>query len=124
MPPRQEAKPSPVVLQAVFARDRVVLEKSAYRAVAGEDAAVAVFAYNFSGSPVAGKLTVAAPDGWEVSAADRVELAAGERKQLAMRIHRPVAEGKSPERIQLSGDFGAAGSAVVSIRLQFEPKKR
>jgi hypothetical protein len=123
MPPRQEAKPSPVVLQAVWPRDRVALEKSAYRVVAGEDVTVSVFAYNFSDSPVTGKLTVAAPSGWEVSIPDRVELAAGQRKQLALSIHRPAAKGEGPEKIQLTGDFGPAGSTFLSIRLQLEPKK-
>jgi uncharacterized membrane protein len=123
MPPRQEAKLSPVVLQAAWPRDRVALEKSAYRVVAGEDATVSVFAYNFSDSPVAGKLTVTAPSGWEVSIPDRVELAAGQRKQLALSIHRPAAKGEGPERIQLTGDFGPAGSTCLSIRIQLEPKK-
>jgi hypothetical protein len=124
MPQRQEAKPSPVVFQSVWPRDRIALEKSAYRAVAGQDAAVPVFAYNFSDSPVGGRLTIAAPNGWDVSIPDRVELAAGERKQLTMSIHRPVANGESPEKIRLTGDFGPAGGAVLSIRLQFEPMKR
>jgi hypothetical protein len=122
-PPRQEAKPSPVVLQSVWPRDRVALDKSAYRAVAGQDTNIPVFAYNFSDSPVAGKLTVATTNGWEVSIPDGVELAAGERKQLAMRIHRAGAKGEKPERIRLTGDFGPAGSAVLSIRLQLESKK-
>jgi len=123
MPQRLEAKPSPVVLQAVWPRNRVVLEKSAYRAVAGQDTTVPVFAYNFSDSPVSGKLTVAAPSGWDVSIPDHMELAAGERKQLAMSIRGTVARERTAERIQVNGDFGAAGSAVLSLRLQFEPKK-
>ncbi|MGO9115637.1 MAG: hypothetical protein ACLP9L_41045 [Thermoguttaceae bacterium] len=118
MPPRQEAKPSPVVLQTVWPRERVVLDKSAYRVVAGENTAVSVFAYNFSDAPVAGKLSVVSPNGWDVSITDRMELAAGERKQVAMRVHRPVAKGDSPEIIRLTGDFGQAGEAVLSIRLQ------
>ena len=56
-----------------LAAHRVVLDKSAYRVTAGQDVAAAVFAYNFSESPVAGKLTVAAPNGWTVSIPDRVE---------------------------------------------------
>ncbi len=124
MPQRQEAKPSPVVLQSVWPRNRVALDKSAYRVAARRDTAVSVFAYNFSDSPVAGKLTVAAPKGWDVSVPDRVELAAGQRKQLAMSVHRPLAKGESPASIRLTGDFGPAGGAVLSIRLQFEPENR
>ena len=120
MPPRQEMKPSPVVLQSVWPRDRVVPDKSAYRAMAGQDVAVSLFAYNFSDSPVAGKLTIAAPNGWEVSTPDRVELAAGERKQLAMSVRRPVAKAEGPASVRLSGDFGPAGRAVLSMRIQFE----
>jgi len=124
MPQRLEAIPSPVVLQAVWPRDRVALEKSAYRAVAGQDASVPVFAYNFSASPVTGKLTIAAPHGWDVSVPSHVELAAGQRKQLAMSIRGPVAVGMNPERVQLSGDFGPAGSTTLSVRFQFEQEKR
>jgi len=124
MPQRREAKPSPVVLQAVWPRDRVALDKSAYRAAAGQDTAVSIFAYNFSDSAVTGKLTVAAPKEWDVSIPDRVELAVGQRKQLAMSVHRPVTKDESPERVQLTGDFGPAGSAILSIRLQLGPKKR
>ena len=118
MPKSQEAKPSPVVLQAVWPRDRVVLDKSAYRVAAGQDTAVSLFAYNFSDTPVTGKLTVTAPTGWDVEASSQLELAAGQRKPLSMTIHRPVAGGKGPERIQISGDFGPAGEAVLSMRVQ------
>ena len=123
MPQRQAAKPSPVVFQAVWRRGHVALNKSAYQAENGQDTDVPVFAYNFSDLPVAGKLTVVAPIGWDVSIPDHVELAAGERKQLAMRVRRPVPKGGNPERIRLTGDFGAAGDTVLSIRLQFETKK-
>ena len=123
MPQRQEAKPSPVVLQAVWPRDRVVLDKSAYRAVAGQDTTVPVFAYNFSDSPVAGKLTVVAPNGWDVSIPDRVELAAGERKPLAMHVRRLVAKGGTWREFSIRGDFGPGGGAVLSIRFLLEPKK-
>ena len=82
------------------------LNKSAYRAVIGEDTTVAVFAYNFSDLPVAGKLTVVAPKGWKVSIPDRVELAAGERKQLAMRVHRPLHEGRHPGENSAYRRFG------------------
>jgi hypothetical protein len=123
MPKRQGAKPSPVVLQAVWRRDHVALNKSAYQAGNGQDTDVPVFAYNFSDLSVAGKLTIVAPIGWDVSISDRVELAAGERKQVAMRVRRPVPKGDSPERIRLTGDFGPAGDTVLSIRLQFETKK-
>ncbi|MGA2617207.1 MAG: hypothetical protein ABSF26_06310 [Thermoguttaceae bacterium] len=79
---------------------------------------VAFFAYNFSDRAVTGKLTVVAPHEWEVSIPDRVELAAGQRKQLAMSLHRPGAKGDRPARVQLTGDFGPAGSAILSTRLQ------
>ena len=95
-PQRQEAKPSPVVLQCVWPRDRVVLDKSAYRVTAGQDVAAAVFAYNFSESPVAGKLTVAAPNGWTVSIPDRVELAPRRAEAAGDPRASPVAKGGSP----------------------------
>ncbi len=122
MPNRQEAKPSPVVLQAVWPRDRVVLDKSAYRVAASQDTAVSLFAYNFSDAPVTGKLSVTAPIGWNVEVSDRVELAAGQRKLVPMTIHRPVANGKAPERIRISGEFGPAGEAVLSMRVLVEVK--
>ncbi len=122
MPNRQEAKPSPVVLQAVWQRDRVVLDKSAYRVAASQDTAVSLFAYNFSDAPVTGKLSVTAPIGWNVEVSDRVELAAGQRKLVPMTIHRPVANGKAPERIRISGEFGPAGEAVLSMRVLVEVK--
>ena len=122
-PQRQEAKPSPVVFQSVWPRDRVAVEKSAYRAAADQDTAVSVFAYNFSDSPVTGKLAVAAPNGWNVEIPSRLELAAGERKRVTLNIHRPVAKGMTLERIRISGDFGPAGGAVLSIRFQLEPKR-
>jgi hypothetical protein len=123
MPQRLEAKPSPVVLQAVWPHDRIVLEKSAYRATSDRDITIPVFVYNFSDSPVAGNLAVTAPKAWNVSMPERVELAASERKQLLMHVHPSVTKEHSLERIQLSGDFGTAGNAVLSIRLLLETKK-
>jgi uncharacterized membrane protein len=118
MPQRLEAKPSPIVLQVLWPRDRVATEKSAYRLAGVEDTTVAVYAYNFAALPVTGTLAVAAPGGWEVSIPDRVTLAAGERKQLAMRIRGVASQGKSLGRVQLTGDFGAAGRPILNIRFQ------
>jgi hypothetical protein len=122
MPPRQEAKPSPVIFQAAWPRNHVLLEKSAYRVAAGEETAVSLFAYNFSNAPLAGRLTLVAPSGWEVEIPSRVELDAGQRKQVAMTIRRPDSTLKGLQRVQVSGDFGSAGTAVLSMRILVEAK--
>ena len=116
MPQRQEAKPSPVVLQSVWPRDRVALNKSAYRAVTGQDTTVPVFAYNFSDLPVAGKLTVVAPKDGMLRFPTASIWPRANGSNWRCDIHRPVPQGDNPERIQLTGDFGPAGDTVLSIQ--------
>ncbi|MBU6400630.1 MAG: hypothetical protein KGS61_09950 [Verrucomicrobia bacterium] len=108
---------SPVVLQAVWPADRTVLSQLAYRLMSGQSEMIPVDLYNFSGQHVRGRLWVASPRGWKVSCPGRVELKAGERQELTLRLDRTGTGGSSPETVFLTGNFGWAGKPVLSLRV-------
>lgn len=116
-------KPSPVVLQAIWPQDRVALGRSAYRISSEKIETIPVYAYNFDSRPARGRLRVTAPAGWTVQAPDQVDLAPGERKELRLSVDCRNGAGALSETVELHGDFGAAGSAVLSLRLMPEPLK-
>jgi hypothetical protein len=119
-PPLRRGKPSPVVLQARWPEGQIDLKSSAYRFATGAPVQVSVFAYNFGRRPVRGRLNVTAPDGWQVTLPETLELAPQERQELTLLAEPPAALASTPAQIHVQGDFGRAGQPVLSFRLKEE----
>lgn len=108
-PAKGDAKPSPVVIQALMPSESTVLDKSAYRLAPGDNK-VNLAAYNFGPAPVRGELRCDAA-GWKLT----VEIQPDARIEIA---------GPKVERsgtLRIDGDFGPAGKTVLSLRFVDEP---
>ena len=73
----------------------------------------------FGRNPVIGKLRVLSPSGWQVTLPADLEIAPGDRKELALTIQGGDRRGLSILRVQ--GDFGKEGEAALSARLVSDP---
>ncbi len=113
MPPMKEGKPSPIVLQAVLPKTKTDVNKSAYR-ITGKET-IPVFAYNFSEQPAKGTIRVQCSTGWKAELPGEIEMAGGERKELALSVE---PSGAGVAAIHIDGDFGAMGKAVLSLRVE------
>jgi hypothetical protein len=120
-PKRLKGKPSPIVLQSIWPAEQTDLKQSAYRVRAGKRTIVSAFAYNFSAKPVKGRLSVEAPAGWNVEVADVLDLPANARHDVPLVITVPGRAEGSPAVIRVTGDFGRAGRALLSLRLLPQP---
>lgn len=108
--------PAMVVLQALWPEAEVDLKRSAYR-LGAREARLPVYAYNFGPEAVRGRLSVAGPDDWKLTLPETVILAPDERRELALTIATPDAPRRVLERLRVTGDFGDAGRAVLSVRV-------
>ena len=115
--PWLEGKPSPVVLQAVLPKSRVLLKPSAYRVVRGTSDRIPVCVYNFSEKKARGRLAVRGPRGWNIKLPESVEAAPGQRVSLELTLDVP-ASATGLHDIAIDGDFGPLGKPVVSFRLE------
>ena len=121
-PPRTAGDPSPVVLQAVWPRERTDLKASACRVSREKPETIPVFAYNFSDKPVEGELAAAGSKDVQVKFSGKVSIAPGDRKPLDLVVDaRGLAAGQV-ETVRITGDFGPAGKPVLSLRLMAETK--
>ncbi|HEY3324074.1 MAG TPA: hypothetical protein VGP72_26715 [Planctomycetota bacterium] len=122
-PPLKTEKPSPIVLQALWPKKDVALSRSAYRISSEKAESIPVFAYNFGTESAKGALKVTAPEGWVAHVPDAVEIAAGERKELALSVDCRAGSSALVETLKISGNFSAAGDSVLSLRLMPTPAK-
>jgi hypothetical protein len=114
-------KPSSIVLQALWPKERVALNLSAYRISTEKAETIPLYAYNFGTEKAEGKLRLDAPEGWKVELPEKLELAAGERKELALKVDCQAGASAPIETLKIAGAFGASGDAVISLRLKPEP---
>lgn len=119
----REGKVSPIVLQGMWAAEKIALSRSAYRVSSEKPERIAVFAYNFSDKVAKGRLSVSGPAAWKVGIEENVEISPGERKELSLVVDCAAGTRKAAETITIRGDFGEAGQVVLSVRLQPEPVK-
>jgi hypothetical protein len=114
-----------VVLQAVLPVETIVLAKSAYKIPAGQTT-IPIFLYNFGAKPARGRLSTSisfrsakpsVPDPWSVEFPREVEVAPGERKELALRLTGVSTNGVADATIRITGEFGGAGKPVLSLNL-------
>jgi hypothetical protein len=125
-PERLPGKPAPLVLQVLLPEESIVLGKSAYKLPAGPSASVPIYLYNFSPKPARGRLitsvtlqpTVSAtPAPWGAELPGDVDVAPGERKELALRLTGLSTNGVECATIRVTGVFGRAGQPVLSFRM-------
>ncbi len=122
-PERLPGEPYPIVLQALWPADKLVLPKSAYRLSSEQIESIPLFVYNFSDSSVSGTLGVAAPAGWRIGALDKVEIGPHSRVELRLELDgRKAVESQRNETIRVVGDFGATGKPVLSVRVSLDTK--
>lgn len=121
-PDRLAGQPSPVVLQATWPEDKVLLKKSAYRLSSERAESVPVFAYNFSDAPVTGSLRVETPLGWKSSPLAKLEIAPQGCAEVSLELDcRSAARARFTDIVRITGDFGPAGKPVLSLRFAPEP---
>ncbi|MGD0091103.1 MAG: hypothetical protein ABSE73_14390 [Planctomycetota bacterium] len=122
-PELKPGKPCSVVLQPLWPQDKVALNHSAYRISSEKPETLPVWAYNFGAEKAAGKLSLEAPEAWKAELPEQLELAPGERKELALKLDCQAGSSAQIEVLKITGAFGAAGNAVLSLRLMPTPLK-
>lgn len=120
-PERLPGQPSPVAIQALWPEEKTVLKNSAYRISSEQSEPVTLFVYNFSKSPVTGRLDVAAPKGWRVGPLQPLTIAPMDRAQLRLELDCRDGSPEFVQTVRVAGDFGSAGQPVLSMRLMPEP---
>lgn len=109
-------RPGPLVLQALLPEEKIVLDKSAYKISGDRTTAVPVFLYNFGAKKAQGRLSVAVPEGWKGELPQEAEVGPGERKELTLNLTSPATNTWSEASIRITGDYGAEGKPVLSVR--------
>jgi hypothetical protein len=113
-------------MQAVMPEASTDLEKSAYKVPAGQTTRIPIFLYNFGAKPARGRLSapmsfnstrplVSPP--WGAELPSEVEIAPGERKELALRLTGVSTNDVKAAAIRITGEFGAAGRPVLSLNV-------
>ena len=110
-----DGKPGVVIIQAILPEKDIELKQSAYKIQAGQQKAVPVFLYNFGKSKIHGRLSVVAPKDWKVELPAKVELAPGDRKELALALTAPATGTNSNINIRINGDFGSDERPALSL---------
>jgi hypothetical protein len=125
--PWQNADACPVVMQVRMPQQSALIQKQAYRVNVAEQADIPARVYNFSDTQAAGTLSVTeAPAGWtaQVAVADQsFSLAAMDSRDITFHATLPASGDDTLYGgwITLTGNFGAAGEAVLSFRLAGDP---
>ncbi len=115
------SKTSTVVLQAVWPEAKTMLKRSAYRIESEKPETIPVWAYNFGNEPVRGTLRPTAPDGWKITSPSDLAIPPMGREQIKFIVEASGGARHPIETVRLSGDFGPAGEAVLSLRFLPDP---
>ena len=122
--PRSNAKPCPVVFQALLPADRVLLSQSAFRLATGGPETIRFRAYNFGHHALRGRLRATAPAGWRVKLPATLNLPADAEVEFTATLDGMRAtDAPATIVLKLEGDFGSAGTAVLSLRLKPPPSQ-
>jgi len=116
-PRRLAGKPSPVVLQPVFPKERTLLWSSAYRVSSSEQNSFVLTVYNFHQRAVEGVIRAVPPRGWNVEGAGKVTLEPMGRLELPIRLVPVAPRARSYEEIRFVGTFGDLPRTVASVRI-------
>jgi hypothetical protein len=109
-------KPGSLVLQAPLPEDKIVLDRSAYKIPGDRTTAVPVLLYNFGKKKAQGRLSLTMPEGWKGEMPREAEVGPGERKELTLNLSGPGTNKWSEASIRVTGDYGAEGKPVLSVR--------
>lgn len=120
-PSLKKDKPSPIVFQVLTTEGKTSLPLSSVQISIDKPETLNVFAYNFGKRTFKGHLTTTAPQNWSVKFPEELEIAPGERKELALTIDCHSGSSSPVETIQIQGDF--PGHPVLSIRVSPTPFK-
>ena len=131
---RKFPEPSPVVLQLQIPNEPLTPRNSRTNPWTqeqtrvfkpGEKTKCVVVATNFSDVPVSGVLRLEeVPEGWEFSEVQwNVKLKPMAKAELDLSITRPTAQPECEPWITLRGDFGPAGTSVLSFEASSQPKQ-
>ncbi|MFI5379244.1 MAG: hypothetical protein ACHRHE_08105 [Tepidisphaerales bacterium] len=115
MPPRQDAAPSPVVLQAIGGKDRTALDSSSYRVAPGVKQQIPIFVYNFGQVPATLKLSIEKPEDWSADFPASAEVKPGDRLPLTLEVTSP--QPGSLGTFTMRAEAPGIPAAVLSIRL-------
>jgi len=122
-PSLKKDEPSPIVFQVLAAEGKTSLPLSSIQISANKPETLNVFAYNFGKRTFKGHLTTTFPKGWSVQFPKELEIAPGERKELALTIDCHSGSSSPVETIEIHGNFQGAGHPVLSIRVSPTPFK-
>jgi hypothetical protein len=118
-PAWSQGEAAPVVLQAVWPKEKLDLSRSAYRVQ--ESVKIPIYLYNFGERTLAGALAAAAPAGWKADLADKLELAPMQRQECALEVDCRDAAARPVGTVRITAQFGPGAPAVLSLRLAPEP---
>jgi len=121
MPVMKVGRACSIVLQSVLPEARTELGRSAYRISSAKAETIPVFVYNFGEAEAKGKLSVSGPKGWKVGLPETVEIRPGDRQEVGLVVDCVKVPSGLVETVRMTGDFGEAGRAVLSLRLQPDP---
>lgn len=108
---------SSVVLQASIPKSSVNLDESAYQIKSNKIEKISISIYNFSPDTVQGKLKIlGSPQCVTNFFSDNLKLSPGERKHLILSLDCRNVLARELQKISISGDFGNAGTPIVSLR--------
>ena len=110
-----------VVLQAVWPETNTMLKRSAYRIASNRRETIPVWAYNFGDQPVRGTLKLSGPEIWLITAPAEIEIPPGGRERINLAVTATNGTFHPIETLRMTGDFGSAGEAIMSLRLLPEP---
>lgn len=121
--PARPASPPPSVVVRVRPRAAVVLKgRDAYQVPAGLPVALEVQLYNFSGSPVACRLRLTAPDGWTVSTpASEHTLPAMGRAVLDCTLTAPRSAALDPRALEAVAEYEGRRSSPAVLDFALDP---
>jgi hypothetical protein len=120
------APPSPVVLQAIFSPQQLILGSTRVGGSPisnsterfGNDHHVEIFAYNFSNSPLTIKVTVTVPEGWNFNLRNSsIMLPPTGRTSLSIELSPPPGWDGAPAAIRLMASNPNAGDSVLEFHL-------
>jgi hypothetical protein len=118
-PAWSQGEAAPVVLQAVWPKEKLDLARSAYRVQ--ESVKIPIYLYNFGERILAGALAAAAPAGWKAILVDKLELAPMQRQECALEVDCRDAASRPVDAVRITAQFGPGAPAVLSLRLAPEP---
>ena len=118
LPPRVEAKPCSVVLQALLPEERIRLGDSAYRLTRRQALEFPVFVYNFGNQTVTTALKATIGAGLQISPlAAPVTVKPMERVEVRFRVNEAQGPlGIDPIVARFTADCGAQGQALAAVR--------